>query len=250
MVDTLTSAKDALTLVRMKNFDAIVSDYQMPEMDGIAFLKEVRVKSGDIPFILFTGRGSEEIVIQALNEGADFYLQKGGEPVSQFTELAHKIQQAVQKRRAETAISDYERREADILNFLPDATFAVDSNGVVIAWNRAMEVMTGLKTAEIQGKGNYEYAIPAYNERRPVLIDLVLREDPVTASKYPCLKRNGRTLIAEASSPFLNCGKGAMLWFTAAPLYNKHGVIVGAIESVRDVTKYKRAEEALRVNGK
>ena len=144
-VDTVPSAPEALLAIAGREYDAIISDYQMPGMDGIEFLKNVRASGNTVPFIIFTGRGREEVVIQALNEGADFYLQKGGEPVSQFAELAHKIQKAVLQRRAETSIRDHERREADIINFLPDATFAIDTSGVVIAWNRAMEKMTGIR---------------------------------------------------------------------------------------------------------
>jgi PAS domain S-box-containing protein len=95
-VDTALSARDVLQQGNLRDYDAIISDYQMPEMDGIAFLKEVRSQSIDTPFILFTGRGREEIVIQALNEGADFYLQKGGEPKSQFAELSHKVHIAIE----------------------------------------------------------------------------------------------------------------------------------------------------------
>ncbi len=90
-VDIITSAPVALTLLNEKAYDAIISDYQMPDMDGIEFLKKIRSSGNAIPFILFTGRGREEVVIQALNEGADFYLQKGGEPKSQFAELSNKI---------------------------------------------------------------------------------------------------------------------------------------------------------------
>ena len=97
-VDTMTSAQTALSSSRIQSYDAIVSDYQMPGMDGIQFLKAVRDSYGDIPFILFTGRGREEVVIEAINNGADFYLQKGGEPKSQFTELSHKIRQAVRRK--------------------------------------------------------------------------------------------------------------------------------------------------------
>ena len=85
-VDIVTSAPAAITLLNTKNYDAIIADYQMPCMDGIEFLKRIRSSGNIIPFILFTGRGREEVVIQALNEGADFYLQKGGDPIAQFTE--------------------------------------------------------------------------------------------------------------------------------------------------------------------
>ena len=63
-------------------YDAVILDYQMPETNGIDFLKLIRSRDDPIPFILFTGRGREEVVIEALNSGADFYLQKGGDPSS------------------------------------------------------------------------------------------------------------------------------------------------------------------------
>ncbi|HPS23916.1 MAG TPA: response regulator, partial [Methanoregulaceae archaeon] len=70
VVDTLTSACEALKQHNLQQYDAIISDYQMPEMDGIAFLRAVREQFHTIPFILFTGRGREEIVIEAINNGA------------------------------------------------------------------------------------------------------------------------------------------------------------------------------------
>ena len=100
-LDTAISAQDGLDTLQNREYDAIVSDFQMTEMDGIEFLKEVRSRFGSIPFILFTGRGREEVVIDAINNGADFYLQKGGDPKAQFAELAHKIRQAVARRTAE-----------------------------------------------------------------------------------------------------------------------------------------------------
>ena len=139
----------------------------MPVMDGIEFLKRVRASGNTMPFIIFTGRGREEIVIQAFNEGADFYLQKGGEPLSQFAELGHKVQKAILQRRAEASIRDHERREADIINFLPDATFAIDTRGVVIAWNRAMERMTGVPAEQILGKGQLRICNPVLPRTPP-----------------------------------------------------------------------------------
>jgi PAS domain S-box-containing protein len=244
-VETITSAAEALEILRTGHYDAIISDYQMPVMDGIEFLKHVRASGNTVPFIIFTGRGREEIVIQAFNEGADFYLQKGGEPVSQFAELGHKVQMAILQRRAEASVRDHERREADIINFLPDATFAIDTAGVVIAWNRAMERMTGVGSDKVLGKGDYEYALPFYHERRPLLINLVLDNNPAIAEKYPFVKREGKTLFSEITIPHFNDGRGAALWFTASPLYDTGGAIIGAIESIREITEWKRTEEAL-----
>lgn len=103
-VELLGSVHEALERMQDGGFDAVVSDYQMPEMNGIAFLKTVRARWPDMPFIIFTGRGREEVVIEALNCGADHYLQKGGDPRSQFAELGHFILRAVERRRAAKTI--------------------------------------------------------------------------------------------------------------------------------------------------
>jgi DNA-binding response OmpR family regulator len=98
-----TGAK-AMDILRGGQIDAVVSDYQMREMDGIALLKAIRAEFGEIPFILFTGRGREEVVIAALESGADSYLQKGGSPLYQFTELTHRVNEIVRKHKAEEAL--------------------------------------------------------------------------------------------------------------------------------------------------
>jgi PAS domain S-box-containing protein len=103
-VDAVSSAGEAMARLKATRYDGIISDYQMPVKDGLAFLAEVREAYADMPFILFTGRGREEVVIEALNSGATFYLQKGGEPMSQFTELYHKIKEAVEKNRLQKEV--------------------------------------------------------------------------------------------------------------------------------------------------
>lgn len=103
VITTVQSGRAALENLKSFSYDAIIADYLMLEMNGIALLREIRSTS-DIPFILFTGKGREEVVIDAINSGADFYLQKGGDPEAQFAELGHKIQQAVSRKRAEHAL--------------------------------------------------------------------------------------------------------------------------------------------------
>lgn len=129
--DTACSADDALHKLCQYPYDAIVSDYQMPGKDGIEFLKEVRSQNPVIPFILFTGRGREEVVIQALNEGADFYIQKGGNAQAQFAELSHKIRRAVERRDAAAAIEE----RNDVLG----AILAASPFGIALVKNRTIQ---------------------------------------------------------------------------------------------------------------
>ena len=150
-----------------------------------------------------------------------------------------------ERKVAEEAIKESERRLADIINFLPDATLVIDQDGKVIAWNRAIEVMTGIKAEEILGKGNYEYAIPFYGKRMPILIDLVLKPQEKIERGYTDLKRKNGTLVGGAYMPTLK-GGGIFLVGSAAALYDSEGNISGAIESIRDVTENKHAEEELR----
>ncbi|WP_409340160.1 PAS domain S-box protein [Methanospirillum stamsii] len=244
-VDTSPSARDALEKIAQNSFDGIVSDYQMPGMDGIEFLQEVRRQYGDIPFILFTGRGREEVVIQAIDFGVDFYLQKGGEPKSQFAELVHKIRQAVRRKEAERAIKASEKRLSDIIDFLPDPTFAIDVSGKVIAWNHALEELTGSSSADIIGKGKEEYNTIIYGEDRPVLIDLIDEPDDVILQYYSHIQRSGTSITAETEYTHKN-GSHLHILLKVSRLYDQAGTIAGAIESIRDITQLKQAEREIR----
>ncbi|WAI02534.1 PocR ligand-binding domain-containing protein [Methanogenium organophilum] len=124
-VDTAGSASEGLELIQTQAYSAVVSDYEMPGMNGIEFLQEVRNHFPDLPFIIFTGRGREDVVIEALNSGASYYIQKGGDPVSQFAELTHKINLAVDKRKTEGQLWLDERRLEALVDFYEKSAMPV-----------------------------------------------------------------------------------------------------------------------------
>lgn len=136
-------------------------------------------------------------------------------------------------------------RFSDIIKFLPDATFVINSAGDVIAWNQAMENLTEVKSENILGKGDYEYAIPFYGQRRPLLIDQVFLSDSSVAGRYVHYQHRDESITAEVFIPNLR-DKPTYLWGKAAPLYNRKGKVVGAIESIRDITAKKDAEEEIK----
>jgi len=138
------------------------------------------------------------------------------------------------------------KRLMDIIGFLPDATFVVDEDRRVIAWNRAIEDMTGVRNEEIIGEGDYAYGVPFYGFNRPILIDHIFLDDDGLRDEYDYIKRMGDTVFGEVFVPSLYGGKGAYLFGTASPLFDDEGRIVGAIESIRDITDRKRAEMVLQ----
>lgn len=107
-VDTAQTVTESLDKLEKFPYDAIIADYVMPDIDGIRFLQIVRERYGEIPFILYTGVEREEVLIDAINNGVNYYFQKGGDPIPQFADLLHVIEQAVMRRRAEISLRESE----------------------------------------------------------------------------------------------------------------------------------------------
>lgn len=108
-VETVQEPEQALDMLSALHYDAVISDYQMPGMNGIELLIAIRKRYNKLPFILFTGKGREDVVIEALNNGANFYLQKGGSPRAQFAELANMLNRAVEQSRADERLARLNR---------------------------------------------------------------------------------------------------------------------------------------------
>ena len=144
-------------------------------------------------------------------------------------------------------VKNSEQRLGQIIDFLPDSTWVVDSEGKVVTWNQAMENLTGIAAADMVGKGNYEYALPFYGERRPILIDLVREWKPEYEKKYLSIKKEGNKLVSESYHP--NMGDGGLhLSGNASLIYDTAGQVAGAIESLRDITERKHMEDEMRRN--
>jgi len=137
----------------------------------------------------------------------------------------------------------------EIIEFLPDATFAIDRNGRIIAWNRAVEVMTGRSKAAMLNRGNYEYALAFYGERRPMMAGLIVSNGNDIGGRYPQIHQESGKYVSEVYLPHFHGGRGAHLRFSASALVDANGNVTGAIESIRDITEQVMTKSALENTG-
>jgi len=181
-------------------------------------------------------------------DGNTKYGEVTGSPMIRAGRIIGEIAVArdiTERKRAEDALRDSHRRLDAIIDFLPDATFVIDRDGKVIAWNLAMEMMTGVKKESILGKADYEYAIPFYGKRSPILIDLALHPGRETGKrKYKTIRKVGDALFTEGIAPN-SLSRDLHLSAAASVLRDEKGELIGAIECIRDNTERKKLEERL-----
>jgi PAS domain S-box-containing protein len=155
-----------------------------------------------------------------------------------------------ERKQMEEALRESRQLFSDIISFLPDPTFVIDRDGKVIAWNRALEQLSGISAGDIIGEGDHAYSLWQYGKGRPVLIDLVLNKDQDAARlNYTDIHRDGSTITAQTEIIHAETGKKIPLSLVASPLIDSLGNMTGAIESMRDVSRLKEAEaELARMN--
>ncbi|MDP3395708.1 MAG: PAS domain S-box protein, partial [Methanoregula sp.] len=264
-VDTLSSAPDALKHLNMERYDAIISDYQMPDMDGIEFLKQVKASGNTTPFIIFTGRGREDVVIEALNNGADFYIQKEGDIKAQFPELSNKIRYAVTQNRAEQArlkkneslgafceqiaateeelranledltrqelaLRESETRYHQFFNATLDSVFITTPEGKWTDCNDALLRIFGYATRD-EVFGLPVSSVYAHPEERAAFLKLVERDGHI--KEYPMQYKKQDGTIRDGL-------------ITIVPIKNPDGSVKEFIGTLRDITEFKNTEKALR----
>ena len=236
-VKTALSAKEALELLMTSSFDAMVVDYDLPEINGIDFLKMLRAKGDTTPVIIFTGVGREYAAIQALNNGADFFLKKGDDAQSQLLEMVHMIRQAVDRRNLGRGPGTTQKILSDALNFFHQAAYVIDREGKVLVWNKGMEKMTGIAEGDILGKGDWDYSIPFFGHRAPMLSDLIFQDDStIIENNYNIIEKEKGTITAWIKA-IPEEGRQTILWMKSSALYDSKGMFIGVMGKIRDISE-------------
>ena len=156
-VETATSASEGLALLAANDFDCIVSDYQMPGQNGIEFLEALREEYPDLPFILYTGKGSEAVASDAIAAGVTDYLQKES-GTSQYTVLANRIRNAVKNRRHQERAQATHDRMRQIIDMLPQLVFAKDEAGEFLLANEATAEVYGTTVSNLERAKDADFA--------------------------------------------------------------------------------------------
>jgi len=231
-VEVSTSAQVKLQEWGTTSYDVIISDYEMPLVNGIEFLETLRLRGDRTPFIIFTGRGREEVVINALNAGADFYIQKGGAPRAQFAELTHKIKKAAERKRTEYALEQSNSILRATLESTADGIMVADPNGRITIFNNKflqmwqipsdtfaiLDECTFLESARNQVEG-----YPEYLKR----IEEIKAEDRSTS--YDIISfTDGRVFRRYSQAQAMN------------------SLVVGRVWSFRDITGQNKSDLELR----
>lgn len=228
-VETATSASDGMDRLADSEFDCVVSDYEMPGLNGIEFLEAIHDEYPELPFILFTGRGSEVIASEAISAGVTDYLQKQG-GTEQYTVLANRVENAVAQYRAEAEVERTREYFSTILNHSSDFVIIVDGTGTVDYVSPAVERVLGYTPAELRGRDAFDLVHPADREQALTALSELL-DQPETERT-----REFRAQHADGSSVWLGTRGRNLL---------DDPVIEGVIVNVREVTDRKEREQTL-----
>ncbi|MGD0451384.1 MAG: PAS domain S-box protein, partial [Candidatus Bathyarchaeia archaeon] len=227
-IDSACCVDEAFQKLNAKNYDVIISDYEMPQKDGLQFLQELRERHNFIPFIMFTGKGREEVAIKALNYGADQYLNKTGDPETVYCELSHNIRVAVERKESKKAILA-EKDRLETVTRSVGAGLAIISEDYHTVWaNEVIKQIFG----DVEGKICYS----AYNQRNNICSGCGVHE----------ILENGKAKVVHEQIGKDVDGKTIWSEITATPIKDSDGNITAVLELVVPITQRKEAEAELR----
>lgn len=252
-------ACEALELIRgdASRYDLVVVDHHLPGLFGLDFCKTLLKEAIGLPLVMLTGSGSEAVAAEALKAGVDDYVIK--DPERAYLQMlprilsdavsAHRERKA--RRDAEKSLVDSQERLSAIVSGLTIPTFVIDAAHIVTHWNNACQKITGVPSREVIGTRGQWRAF--YHDERPVMADLIVNGSTETVVAQHYGEKYQRSAVIndafEAEAFFPHFGEtGKWLFFTASPLKDSTGRVIGAIETLQDITDRKLAEEALRAS--
>jgi PAS domain S-box-containing protein len=232
LVDTALSVDEALTKLEMEKYDVVVSDYQMPEKDGLEFLKDLRRRGDTIPFVMFTGKGREEVAIKALNLGANQYLNKIGETETVYAELAHSITEMAKVRKSEEALRESEEKLRAIVSSSPDAISVTELNGTILDCNQAFLRLHGYSSRdELIGKDGFKVICEKDRAKARAVVKQLVEQGHAEILRLRLMKKDGREFTGELSGSLI---------------HDSFGRPTTIVVVTKDLTEYVEAEETIR----
>lgn len=232
-VVTALGAEEGMEYLRTTKIDGIISDYQMPGMDGIAFLQKVRIRYPEMPFMMYTGKGQEDVVISALRNGCDYYLPKGDDPKAEFAELALQVRRMVKNKNLERQLNESEERYRLIIENFTGIILQRRADNRIIYANGAVERITGYP-AEMLMSGDFGWDTIVHPDDLPILSQTVedARADPsvVSVSEYRIITKEGDVRWVQESCNYVR---------------KKSGKIASVHGTLYDITDRKQMEEQL-----
>ena len=228
-IETATDAGEGLEYLNKNEYDCVVSDYDMPGKDGIEFLRMVREEYPAFPFILFTGKGSEEVASEAISAGVTDYLQKES-GTEQYELLANRIENVVTQSRAEQKLKKEQAFIEQAIDTLDDILYVIDTDGSLRRWNSRLSEVTGYTDAELSEMKTYELFPEEHRESAFSVAEEALSAGQATF-EVEMLTSDGDRIPYE---------------FTGARLTDAEGRLMGIVGVGRDITERKERERDLR----
>jgi|GEM_PF-616058 len=229
-VDTAGSVEEALNKLKEKEYDAVVSDYQMPGKDGLEFLEMLRKNGNTIPFIMFTGKGREEVAVKAWSLGADHYVNKTGDPETVYCELAHCLRFTVGKHFTEAQMKETVQKLQTIYQNAVEGITYVDPEENIVYANKAFAGTVGYEQEQLAGM-NVRRLVDDENWAK--IENETKRRRQGAPSRYEVDFRRSDGTVRNAL-------------ISGAPLLDHDGRFVGTIGIVLDITEQKKTKEDIK----
>jgi len=237
-IQTMTDVAAAEAALADRNIDCIVSDYDMPERNGIQFLEAVRQEHPDLPFILYTGKGSEEVASEAISAGVTDYLQKGSGQ-DQYAVLANRITNAVEHRRSQQALSEQNRELRSyerMVNSMRETACIYDKDERFQIVNEALAEWYGMSRDELIGQ-------------KSLLIPHIRSETEDGTDPFQELLDGERDEFRGETAPEFPHQSHTIMDYRLTPL-EVDGSIEGVVGVARHITDRKEREQQLKEQNK